>query len=119
MASNSLREKILSSDDTQTELVDVPEWGVTLEVRGMSGKARAQFLANYTDEFGRVQWDKLYPNLLIHSVFDPETGEQVFLPEDNDAINLKSGSALEVVANVSLRLSGLNQNEQKEAGKDS
>jgi hypothetical protein len=52
-------------------------------------------------------------------VFDPESGEQVFLPEDNDAINLKSGSALEVVANVSLRLSGLNQNEQKEAGKDS
>ncbi|CAB5220403.1 hypothetical protein UFOVP238_45 [uncultured Caudovirales phage] len=116
MASKTLREQILGAEDTQSELVEVPQWGVTVEVRGMSGKSRAQFLANYTDEVGRVQWDRLYPNLLIHTVFDPETSEQVFLAEDSDAINLKSGSALEIVANVSLRLSGLNQEQQKEAG---
>ena len=119
MANQSLRDQILSADDTQHELVEVPQWGVTVEVRGMSGKARAQFLANYTDDSGRVQWDRLYPSLLVHAVFDPETGEQVFQPEDGDAINLKSGSALEIVSNVALRLSGLNQDQQKEAGKDS
>lgn len=118
MAKN-LRQLILDADDTQSETVNVPQWGVDLEVRGMSGKARARFLSSYTDENGNVQWDSLYPSLLIQTVYDPETGERVFQTEDADAINLKSGEALETVAQVSLRLSGLDQNQGKEAGKDS
>ena len=119
MAIKSLREQILASDDTQSETVEVPQWGVSVEVRGMSGKARATYLANYTDDNGRVQWEALYPTLLIQSVFDPDTGEKVFQDADAEAINMKSGEALETVAQVALRLSGMDREQQQEAGKDS
>lgn len=117
----SLRDIILAADDTVSEVVEVPQWGdVKIEVRGMTGKDRASFLSSYTDpDTGRVNWDRLYPSLITSTAFDPETGERVFQPEDAEAINAKSGAALEKVAQVALRLSGMQQSDEDAAGKRS
>lgn len=105
---SELRKSILENEDIQQEIVAVPEWGGTkLEVRGMNGKDRASFLRRSTDSEGNIAYENFYPELLIATLFDPESGEKVFEPADRDALNQKSGAALERLAIVAQRLSGL------------
>lgn len=113
---STLRDKILNADDRQSENVEVPEWGVTVEVRGLSGADRAVFLADAITPDGKVDFTKVWPNLLIAGVYDPDTGEPVFDRADRDAINLKSAGVTERLAKVVQRLSGLDE-ESVEAGK--
>lgn len=104
----SLRDQILAAKDIESELVEVPQWGVTVEVRGMTGRQRALVLKESVDAKGKVDLQKLYPWLVIMSTFDPETSSPVFLAGDFDAVAEKSGAALEVIAQVAMRLSGFN-----------
>lgn len=105
---NDLRKSILAAEDIRSEIVEVPEWNVKLEVRGMSGKERATFLRRTTEPgSGEVSFEKFYPELLIATVRDPETGDPVFEAADRETLNSKSGVALERVASVAQRLSGL------------
>lgn len=103
----SLRDQILACKDIQSELVEVPQWGVTVEVKGMTGRQRAILLQDVMGPRGNVDLQKLYPQLVVFSAFDPETSEPVFLPGDIDAVAEKAGGALEVIAQVAMRLSGL------------
>jgi hypothetical protein len=48
----SLRDRIIAVDDTQRELVKIDEWGVEVEVRGMSGAARASISQDAADNNG-------------------------------------------------------------------
>ncbi len=115
----SLRDRILAAEDIQIEQVEVPEWGVTVEVRGMDGAARARYMEMFRDDDGRINYVALYPTAIIECVFDPGTGVRVFQEGDEAAINTKSGKALERVAGVVMRLSGMNEEAEKEAGNDS
>jgi len=112
----SLRDKILAAKDIETELVPIPQWGVTVEVRGMTGRQRTILLQDTIDSRGRANLEKLYPRLVILSTFDPETGEPVFQEGDADAIAEKSSGAIEAITKVAQRLSGL---DQAEAAKNS
>lgn len=106
---STLREKILNADDRKSELVEVPEWGVTVEARGLSGADRAAFLADAITDDGKVDFTRVWPNLLIAGVYDPESGEPVFEAADRDAINLKSAGVTERLAKIVQRLSGLDE----------
>ena len=116
--SNLLRDKILAAEDIKSELVTVKEWDVTLEVRGLSGRQRADYLKEVIDSKGKMNFDKMYPALIIMSVFDPDTKEPVFKAGDLDALAGKSGAALEQLAQVAQRLSGLNPEALGEAEKN-
>ncbi|WP_134705090.1 hypothetical protein [Ammoniphilus sp. YIM 78166] len=116
---SKLREKILNAKDIKEENVPVSEWEVEVQVRGLTGSARAKILSACVDtQTGAMDFEKLYPELLIASVYDPETGEKVFADADRDALNGKSGGALEKVAQVAMKLSGFNQAAVKEATKN-
>lgn len=112
----SIRDKILAAKDIQSETVHVPQWDVTVEVRGLTGRQRAILMQETVDKRGNVSLQKLYPQLVVMSTFDPESGDPVFQAGDFDAVAEKSGGALEIVAQVAMRLSGLNP---EEAGKNS
>lgn len=119
-AVSKLRDKILAAEDIESEVVPVPQWDAKIEVRALDGRARARFFTQYINpETGDMDYERMYPSLLIQTCFDPETGEKVFTDDDHDALNAKSGAALETVAKVALRLSGLGKDAVKEAGKDS
>ena len=105
--SSKLRDALLNAQDIQSEIVDVPQWGVKIEVRGMTGKARANFLRSVTVKDGQTDMERFYPQLIIGTAHDPETGEPVFTLADREALNEKSGAALEVLAQAAMRLSGL------------
>jgi len=118
-ATGSLRDRIFAKDDIIKEKVEVEEWGVTVEVRSMTGRERAQSMKEYVDEEGNVDAERLYPALIVATVYDPTTGEPVFQPEDAASLNLKNSGALEKLAQVAIRLSGMGQKAVDEAGKGS
>lgn len=115
----SMRDKILALQDIPVESVEVPEWGVTLEVRGMTGAERTRIMDMAVASGGQMNLQVVYPEIVIATVFDPETGTQVFGPSDRDALLQKSANALDRLAQVGMRLSGFTQEATDEAGKDS
>lgn len=119
-ASRSIREIVASVDDSAMEVVDVPEWGVKLEVRSMTGAERAKtFERAQNPETGTVDYAKVNPAIIIATVFDPETGEQVFGPDDEKMLNSKSAAVTERLGRIALRLSGLDEGAEARAGKAS
>ena len=117
---SELKKSILDFDDIQQEEVEVPEWGgLKILIKGMTGKSRANFLKRASGTDGNIEYDRFYPELVIATVYDPETNEPVFEGADRDALNQKSGAALETVARVAQRLSGLGAEDVEKAKKDS
>lgn len=101
-----LRERILAAKDIASERIHVEAWGVDVEVRGMSGRARAAFVQQALGD-GTVNLAMAYPLLVAECCFDPETGQRIFTTADLEALSEKSGDALEQIALVAGRLSGL------------
>lgn len=111
----SLRDKILACDDIQRELVEIPEWGVILEVRGMNGADRSRIIEMVSDEQGNVSVGTMYVETVIASTYDPESGERVFSPTDRDALTAKAASAIDRIAKVGMRLSRMDGEATEEA----
>jgi hypothetical protein len=115
----SIRDQILAAQDIPSESVDVPEWGVKVEVRGMTGAERTRIMDKAVGQTGDVNLQFVYPEIVIATSFDPESGEQIFSPQDRDALLAKSANALDRLASVGMRLSGFTQESADVAGKDS
>ncbi|PLR79132.1 hypothetical protein CU633_01835 [Bacillus sp. V3-13] len=115
---SKLRETILNIKDIKIEKVFVPEWNVEVEVRGLSGAARNRILSKAIDNKGNINFDAMYPDLIVASLFDPELNEPIFKPEVRDAINAKSGKALERISRVAMKLSGLDDGQIDEKVKN-
>ena len=116
MSKVSLRDKIRQSVDGRSEVVTVPEWDdVKIEVRSMTGKERARYLreSTVTSDDGTVttDYEKLYPSMLVACCYDPESGEKLFEPADREWLNDKNARAIERVATVASRLSGIGAQE--------
>lgn len=114
----SLRDRIIASDDISKEIVTVPQWKLDVEVRTMSAVKRSQMLAVSTLDDGNINLDKLYPMLIIATVYDPETGLPVFSNEDMEALQEKSASAIEFIAQKAMKMSGMIPNTVDVEGKD-
>jgi hypothetical protein len=115
----SLRDRIFAVDDLQREIVMIEQWGIEVEVRGMSGAARAAIIQNAASNNGNLDFGKMMPELVISCTFDPETGEQVFDDSDLPNIMSKSGAALDKITTIAMRLSGFGADAVDEAGKGS
>lgn len=103
----NIREKILSSKDIKEEIIEIEEWDATVLIRGLNGAKRARLLQNNIDKQGAINFERMYPELLILTVHDPETKEPVFQPEDRDVLNTKNGGVIEKLVQVAMTLSGL------------
>lgn len=110
----SLREQIFSADDITKELVEVPEWGVTVEIRSMTAAERAKLGENATAG-DKTDVGLMYALTVIASVYDPETGLPVFTDQDRAAILSKNGSVVERLATKALGSSGLTEKAVDEA----
>lgn len=116
----SLRETILAADDIPSEKVTIKEWGVDVLVRGMSAGDRITLMQNaYDQSTGQVNMAAVYPDVVVSCLIDPDTNQPVFTAEDKSLLMSKSSAAIEQIASVGLRLSGIGQEEQDAAGKDS
>lgn len=110
-------QDVKALDDIETEHVVVEAWnGLKLEVRSMTGTERAAILNRAVDpETGNLDFASLYPEIIVATCRDPETGEPFFPPDAIGWLNDKSSAALEKLAAVGLRLSGLGKEAREKA----
>lgn len=113
----SLRDQILNSNDIPKELVKVKEWNIEIEVRGMTGAERTRIL-DLAQAGDGMNLQMVYPEIVISTAFDAETGEKIFSPEDRTALLSKSANALDALATVGMRLSGFLAETSNDLGKD-
>lgn len=111
------REDILSYDDYQSEDVDVPEWGGTVRVVGLTGAERDRFEASVVGNGKKMQLSNLRARLISLCVVD-EAGDRLFGTADVSALGNKSAAALERVFSAAQRLSGLSEDDVVELTED-
>lgn len=109
------REQILAINDIQTEVVNVPEWGGEVRVRGLTALERDRLMAEFFDleGGGRMKPEKAAEyrvKLAVLCVVD-ESGERIFNDKDTELLGKKNPKAIERIADVVARLSGLSEEE--------
>ncbi|GGV80494.1 hypothetical protein [Streptomyces thermoviolaceus] len=112
-------EQILDADDLPWEDVEVPEWGGTVRVRGMSGTDRDRFeAAMLSKDMKSVSKDtalERYRARLAAACLVDDTGKRLFRSDaEIKRLGEKSAQALQRVVDVASRLSGLTQEDQDE-----
>ena len=114
------RDAILQADDLQYETVEVPEWGGAVRVRGMTGTERDAYTESSMVDArtGEVTLADMTSRLLVRTLVDEE-GDRLFSDADVRALGRKSGAALDRVARVAQRLSGLSQADMEALVKNS
>ena len=103
------REEILAADDLVHEQVHVPEWGGTVLVAAMSGRARDEFesslLASRSSDQG-ANMRNLRARLAALTCVD-EDGARLFSKEDVDSLGSKSAAALDRIFQVAQKVNGI------------
>ena len=114
----SIRDQIRKAQDRTSQIVEVPEWGVTVEVRSMTGSQRSAIVTALTsDEDNKME--ALWGGMLVSCVYDPETGDPVFKEDDAEwLLNEKSSTVLDRLSNVCLQVAGIVEGAVDDAGKD-
>lgn len=110
------RDDILKADDIQIEEVEVPEWGGSVFVKGMTGTERDVFEQSIVETRGkntRVNMQNVRAKLVSLSACD-DKGELLFTPKDVKALGGKSAAALQRVFEVASRLSGISDQDVEE-----
>ena len=110
------REQILAAVDIQHEDVEVPEWGGTVRVVGLSGADRDAFEQAITERKGKrvnVNMANIRAKLVSRSLVG-EDGILLFQESDIEALGKKSAAALDRVFSVAQRLSGLSDADVEE-----
>ena len=111
----SLRETIFSADDITKELVEVPEWGVTVQLRSMTAAERAGMTEQASRNGDKIDVKLMYALCIIATVYDPTTGLPIFTDQDKEAILSKSGAVVERLATKAMGASGLSEKAVDEA----
>jgi len=115
------RDAILAATDLPSETVDVPEWGGSVLVRGLTGAQRDQFEASVLVGKGRnrdVNLRNLRAKLVALSIVG-EDGTALFAEADLEALGQKSAVAIERVFDAARKLSGMTAGDVEELTKNS
>jgi len=112
------RAEILAVDDKTTEIVPVPEWGGAVRIKALNGKERDAWEESIVIKGKKGSFEvnsrRLRTKLIAVSAVD-ENGALLFSEDDVDALAGKSAAALERVFKAAQRLSGLSEEDIKEA----
>jgi hypothetical protein len=115
------KDDILKSNDNAPEEVDVPEWGGTVLVRGMTGRERDAFEVSLLQpgRGGRRAVDpvNLRAKLIARCVVDDD-GNRLFTDADAVELGAKSAAAVDRVYAVAAKLSGMSEGDQEEMTRD-
>ena len=122
---SSIREAIQAADDGTAELHEIPEWDVVVEIRSMTARSRAQFVAEMASEDGTVgnvnDPDRIigmWWHVIGQTCFDPDSGERAFEDGDQEWLFEKNAKIVNDLANECMSASGLTEEDADDAGKD-
>ena len=104
------RDQIVSADDTQSEIVNVPEWGGEVKIIGLTGEEVDRYEASVL-RLRKGKPDVALQNAtarLVAWCMVDESNSRLFSNEaDLKELGKKSGVALQRCFDVAARLSGL------------
>ncbi len=106
------KEQILAVNDLPEEVVDVPEWGGKVLIRGLTGAERDAFEESITVTRGRnreINFRNFRAKLVARSIVDPVTKERLFSDDEITLLGKKSARALQRVFEAALRLNGFTE----------
>jgi hypothetical protein len=109
------RDAILGAVDSQTETVDVPEWGGKVSVRSLTGRELDSYNNSLRKQVGNqvVMQPNAHAKLVALALVD-EHGVRLFTDKDVEALGRKNSKVLDRLWDVAARLSGLTEEEQAE-----
>lgn len=114
------RAEILQAPDIQTETVDVPEWGGSVLVRGLSGDQRDAYEESLMTGKGQARDVKtrgMRVKLVVRCIVD-EAGVPLFTEADVEALTNKSSAPLQRLFTVAQRLCGFGDKAEAASGND-
>lgn len=110
------RSDILAAQDIEIEQVDVPEWGGSVFVKGLTGAERDRFEGSLVIERGKsrtMNMANFRAKLACLTICD-EKGSKLFTEKDVAAMTEKSASALQRIFVVSQKLSRIKEEDVAE-----
>lgn len=108
-------DAILAAADVKSEVVDVPEWGGSVRIAVMSGRARDDFM---TATAGGVSVSAFQAKLLSLSLVDDE-GALLFTADQVEALQGKSKDVLDRIGAQAMTLNGIGKKASEEIAKNS
>lgn len=118
----SIKEKIRLATDLGTQIVEIPEWDVRVEVRSMSARQRTalQTLINDESVDAGARQEQMWAFLLTTCCFDPTNGESVFTDEDMEWLfTQKAFAPIDRLATSCLNVSAVLKGAEDQLGKSS
>jgi len=118
------KDAILNSQDIETGVVEVPEWGGSVRLKVLTGAQRdeweqeAQGRRRGEGKNAKMDTRGLKASLLYRCIVDVE-GDQMFGKEDLSLLNSKSSRALERVWDKAVEMNGIGDDEVAELEKNS
>ncbi|MFJ9662863.1 hypothetical protein ACIRPR_33550 [Streptomyces griseoflavus] len=113
------KDQITKADDRLWEDVDVPEWGGTVRLLGMSGTERNAYQSSLVvlGPNGSVQRMNMADQLakLVAKCLVDENFERLFTDKEVRALGAKNGAVLERLGETCQRLSGLRKKDMEAA----
>src|SRR5258708_13142643 len=110
------KDDILKVEDIKSEEIEVPEWGGSVMVRGLTGRERDEFEAGIMERRGK----RLFPNVangrakLVARCCVDHDGQPLFNTPDAQDLGGKSAAAMERIYEVAARLSGMTDEDIEE-----
>lgn len=108
---------VLDAEDFEYSVVDCPEWGGQVRVRGLSAGQQSRITQRVTDK----ETEDVMVLTCIYGCVDEE-GMPIFTLKDKDALRKKNGKVIKRIFEEIVRLSGTDAEEAKknssETGKD-
>lgn len=115
------KEQILGATDITTEIVSVPEWSGEVKVKGLTGKQRGAWQQSLrVQRAGKQDVDLTFMNVSLCALcIVDDDDKRMFGDADLLALAEKGAAAIERVAKVAMRLSGLDEADRDALLKDS
>lgn len=116
MTKRYLDRTLLKTLRPNVEEIYVPEWGIYVRVRGLTGRERDQFESSLVSVNGRsttLRVENVRARLVALTVVD-ENGERLFRDDEIDEIGQLDARGLDRIFQAALRLSGLSANSIEE-----
>ena len=114
------RDQILQANDVQIRELEVPEWGGTVFVRGMTGRERDKFEQSCVEQKGRdtrVNMKNARAKLVALCTVD-ENCRRLFSDDDIPLLAHKSAKALDRIFAMAMELSGIDKEDMNELTKN-
>jgi hypothetical protein len=111
------RQQILAARDISTRVIEVPEWGGEVRIRGLNGAERVKIAQRSMDANGQVSSENALDLMILIPALCliDDDDRPMFTEDDVAALSEKNGDVLQRIMSAVLELSDIQLDELKKA----